>query len=310
MKDNLYDVLIIGGGPAGLAAGIYTSRSRLKSALLEKGIVGGQIVNSDLVENYPGFPRGVSGYDLTKQMQEQARKFQLEFITDEVTSLHIAGEVKVLKGNEGEYRTRSLIIANGSERMKLDVPGEAKYTGRGVSFCATCDAAFFGGQAVAVVGGGNAALTEALHLTKFASSVTVIHRRDQLRATKVVQERALAEPKIKFLFDSAVTRIEGDDFVRKIRVRNLKTARETWLDVAGVFEAVGFRPNTGFLKPALALDELGAVMVNDRLETSIPGVFAAGDIRHNSGRQVITAAGDGALAAINAERYLADKGLI
>ncbi len=310
MKDNVYDIIIIGGGPAGLTAGIYTARSRLKCALIEKGIVGGQIVNSELVENFPGFPQGISGFDLTRLMQEQATRFNLPFVVDQINSIDVTGDVRVLKGNEGEYRTRAIIIASGSERVKLGVPGEEKYTGRGVSFCATCDAAFFRDQAVAVVGGGNAALSEALQLSKYAASISVIHRRDQLRATRVVQERAESEPKIKFIFDSEVTEIQGGDFVSRIKVRNVKTGREGWLEVGGVFEAIGFRPNTEHLKPLLALDELGAVMVNDRLETGVPGVFAAGDIRHNSGRQCITAAGDGAMAAMNAERYLADKRLI
>ncbi len=310
MKANTYDVIIIGGGPAGLTAGIYTARSRLNSVVIERGIVGGQIVNSELVENFPGFPQGVSGFDLTRLMQEQATRFKLPFVVDQVNSIEVTGDVRVLKGNEGEYRTRAIIIASGSERVKLGVPREEKYTGRGVSFCATCDAAFFKDQAVAVVGGGNAALSEALQLSKFASTVSVIHRRDQLRATRIVQERAEADPKIKFIFDSEVTEIQGDDFVKKIKVRNVKTGRERWQEVGGVFEAIGFRPTTDYLKPALALDELGAVMVNDRLETAVPGIFAAGDIRHNSGRQAITAAGDGAMAAMNVERYLADKGLI
>lgn len=307
MSDQVYDVIIVGGGPAGLTAGLYTSRSRLNSLLLERGLVGGQIVNSDLVENFPGFVAGISGYELARLMQEQASRFGLQIINDEVKSIELAGDVKVLQTGEGTYRVRSVIIAGGSERIKLGVPGEENYTGKGVSFCATCDAAFFRDRPVAVVGGGNAALTEALQSSKFASKVTVIHRRDQLRATKVVQERALAEPKIQFLFDSEVTEMQGDTFLKRIKVRNVKTGQESWWDVSGIFIAIGFKPNTDYLKPLLALDELGAVMVNDRLETGVPGIFAAGDIRHNSGRQVITAAGDGAVAAMNVERYLAES---
>ncbi len=310
MKAKVYDVIIIGGGPAGLTAGIYTARSRLNSVVIERGIVGGQIVNSELVENFPGFPQGVSGFDLTRLMQEQATRFNLPFVVDQVNSIEVTGDVRFLKGNEGEYRTRAIIIASGSERVKLGVPGEAKYTGRGVSFCATCDAAFFRDQAVAVVGGGNAALSEALQLSKYASTVSVIHRRDQLRATRIIQERAEADPKLKFILDSEVTEIQGDDFVRKIKVRNVKTGREGWEEVGGVFEAIGFRPNTDYVKSVLALDELGAIVVSDRLETTVPGIFAAGDIRHNSGRQCVTAAGDGAMAAMNVERYLADHGVV
>ena len=299
-----YDVIIIGGGPAGLSAGIYTSRARLSSLLIEKAAVGGMIINALLVENYPGFPEGVSGIDLTQAMHIQATKFGLESISGEVTAISVDGKNKVVRTGQGDFFAKVIIIAGGSERQKLGVPGEARYTGKGVSYCATCDGAFFRDKVVAVVGGGNAAITEALELTKFVSKIIVIHRRHELRATQVVQEKAFAEKKIEFLWDSAVEEIMGKTFVDKIRVRNLKTGQESVIDIDGVFVNVGSQPDTGYLKGVLALDANGAIIINDRMETSAPGIFAAGDIRSNSIRQVIGAAGDGAMAAVNAGKYI------
>lgn len=305
MNSNLksYDVIIVGGGPAGLSAGIYTARSRLSTLLLEKGMIGGQITYSELMENYPGFPDGVSGFDLTQLMHQQATKFGVETISAEVTGI-TTGQFHSVKTSQDEYAAGAIIIAGGSERQKLGVPGEAEFTGKGVSFCATCDGAFFREKPVAVVGGGNAALTEAIELTKFASVVTVIHRRNELRATKILQEKALADPKIEFLWDSVVNEITGDAFVQQLKIKNVKTGQESKLDVSGVFISAGFRPNTGFLEGALTLDATGAIVTSEKMETSVPGIFAAGDIRSNSIRQVISAAGDGATAAVFAERYL------
>jgi len=299
-----YDVIIIGGGPAGLSAGIYTSRACLSSLLIEKGAIGGMIINAKLVENYPGFTDGISGIDLTEAMHRQATMFGLETVAAEVTGVMVDGKNKVVKTSQGDFTAKAVIIAGGSERQKLGVPGEAEYTGKGVSYCATCDGAFFRDKVVAVVGGGNAAVTEALELTKFASKIIVIHRRNELRATKVVQEKAFAEKKIGFLWDSAVETIMGNTFVNKIRVRNLKTGNQSILSVDGVFVNVGSQPSTGYLKGVLALDANGAIVINDRMETSVPGIFAAGDIRSNSIRQVIGAAGDGAMAAVNAGKYI------
>ena len=299
-----YDVVIIGGGPAGLSAGLYTARARLRSLLIERGAVGGQIVNAELVENYPGFPEGISGFDLTQLMHRQATKFGLETVVAEVTALELSGEQKVVKTSKGDYAARVVIIAGGSERQKLGVPGEAEFTGKGVSYCATCDGAFFSEQPVAVVGGGNAAITEALELTKFASRITVIHRRRELRATKILQERAFAEPKIEFLWDSVVEEITGEAFVNGIRVRQVDDGQESVLNVSGVFVTIGFKPNTDYLKEILSLDANGAIVTNEKMETEVPGILAAGDIRSNSIRQVISATGDGATAAIYAERYM------
>lgn len=304
IKNKGYDVIIIGGGPAGLSAGIYTARSRLKSLLIEKEIIGGKIVNAGLVENYPGFPEGINGYELTQLMHQQATRFGLKTLTAEVTGLKLSKKQKIVTTNEGDFTTKTIIIASGSKEQTLGVPGEQEFTGRGVSYCATCDAALFVGLPVAVLGGGNAAVYEALQLAKFASSVILVHRRQELRATRIVQEQAFAEPKIRFLWNTVVESIDGEDTVKGLKLRNVLTGEKSSLEVAGVFVAVGFKPNTDYLKELLPLDEAGYIITNEKMETSIPGVLAAGDVRSNSIRQVVSAAGDGATAAIYAERYL------
>ena len=304
--NNEYEVVIIGGGPAGLAAGLYASRARLNSLLIEKGLVGGQIADAELVENYPGFVDGVSGLELGQLMHQQATKYGLNTIIAEVTGIELQGEKKVVTTTKGNFTAKAVIITSGSERRKLGIPGEDKFTGRGVSYCATCDAFFFKEQPVAVVGGGNAAITEALYLTKFASKIIVIHRREQLRATRILQEKAFSEPKIEFLWNTVVEEIEGDDKVKQLKLRQVKTGEKTTLDVSGVFVAIGLTPGTGFLRGVLPLDAAGYIATNERMETEIPGIFAAGDIRLNSARQVITAAGDGATAAIYAEKFISE----
>lgn len=303
-SDSVYDVVIIGGGPAGLTAGLYASRARLNVLLIEKGIVGGQILNAEQVDNYPGFPEGISGDELTQLMYRQATKFGLKTVNAETTGIELRENQKVVKTVGADYITRAVIIAGGSERYKLGVPGEEKFTGRGVSYCATCDAAFFEEKTVAVVGGGDAAITEALHLTKFASKVMVIHRRNQLRATRILQEKAFSEPKIEFILDAVVEEITGGDFVKNIKLRKVTTGQESTRDVEGVFVSIGFKPDTDYLKGILELDGAGAIVTDDSLETGVPGIFAAGDIRSSSARQVITAAGDGASAAIYAEKFI------
>lgn len=305
MANKTYDVVIIGGGPAGLSAGIYASRARLSGLLIEKALPGGLIVNAGVIENYPGFPDGIGGYDLAEQMQRQAEKYGLETLTAEVTGLRLDGERKKIRTSEGDITTRAVIVAGGSERVKLGVPGEEDFTGRGVSYCAICDGSFFRDRTVAVVGGGNTAINEALDLTKFASKITVIHRRRELRATRILQERAFAEPKIEFCWDSVVESIEGEEMVQRLRLRNVKNGDKSALEVSGVFVALGFTPNTGYLKGVVPLDEHGSITTNERMETGVPGIFAAGDIRSNSVCQVITACGDGAAAAVYAEKYLA-----
>ncbi len=299
-----YKVIIIGGGPAGLAAGLYTSRARLPGLLLERGMFGGIIVNSELVENYPGFPQGISGAELGQLFYEQASKFGLNTVTADATSLELNGEQKVVTTSEGKFSARTVIIATGSERRKLDVRGEQEFAGKGVSYCATCDAAFFEGVPVAVVGGGDAAITEALHLTHFASKVILIHRRDQLRASRIMQEKVFAEPKMQLLWNTVVDEIQGGDLVQRLMLRNVKTGEKFALDVAGVFVSVGLKPNAEFLGGLLPMDEGGHIITNERMETKISGVYAVGDVRHDSARQVVTAAGDGVTAAIFAEKYI------
>jgi len=302
--DNGYDVVIIGSGPAGLTAGLYASRARLNSLLIERGLVGGQIANAERVENYPGFPEGISGSELGQLMHQQATQYGLKTVIAEATGIELQKSQKVLKTTEGDFIARAVIIAGGSKRQTLDVPGEEEFTGKGVSYCATCDAAFFREQPVAVVGGSDAAITEALHLAKFASRITVIHRRRQLRATRILQERAFAEPKIEFRWDSTVEKIEGENSVKRIGLNQVQTGEKSALEVAGVFISIGLKPDTDYLKGILPLDNVGHIITNEKMETEIPGILAAGDIRQDSARQAITAAGDGATATIYAERYL------
>ncbi len=299
-----YDVVIIGGGPAGLTAGLYASRARLNSLLIERGLVGGQVANAERVENYSGFPEGINGVELGQLMHQQATNYGLKTLLAEVIGLELQEGQKVIRTTEGDFMAKAVIVTAGSERQKLGVSGEEEFTGKGVSYCATCDAAFFREQPVAVVGGGDAAITEALHLARFASRVTVIHRRDQLRARRILQEKAFSQPKIEFRWNSIVEKIEGGDLVKRIGLRQVKTGEESALEVAGIFISVGLKPNTDYLKGILPLDITGLIITDEKMETKIPGIFAAGDIRYNSARQAITAAGDGATAAIYAGKFI------
>lgn len=299
-----YQVVIIGGGPAGLTAGLYCARSRFGTLLIERGMIGGQITNAERVENYPGFPQGIAGLELGRLIHEQATKYGLETLLGEVTRVEPAHRRNLVSTTEGDFIAESIIIASGSQFRKLDVPGEDEFVGKGVSYCATCDGPLFKDKTVAVVGGGDSAITDALYLSKFASSVKVIHRRSQLRASGILQERAMSEPKIQFIWDTVVTQIEGDWSVKQMRLKNLKDATISALELAGVFVAIGSTPNSAHWRGLLPLDEEGYVITNELMETKIPGIFAAGDVRHNSARQVITAAGDGATAAMSAARFL------
>ena len=301
-----YDVIIIGGGPAGLSAGIYTARTRLKSLLIEKGMIGGKMAEAEQIDNFPGFPEGISGYKLAELMHQQAVKYDLETLYATVASITVEDGKKLVKTDEGDFTASAVIITGGSERQRLDVPGEKELTGRGVSYCANCDAPFFQDQPVAVVGGGNVAISEALHLTKFSSKISVIHRRDQLRATEALQEKAFAEPKIEFILDTVVEAIEGKDTLESLKLHQVKTGKISYLKVKGIFISVGLMPNTGFLKDLLPLDKQGNIITNENMETKIPGIFAAGDIRHNSIRQAIAASGDGAVAAIYAKQFISE----
>ncbi len=309
MTDNPdYDVVIIGAGPAGLTAGLYTARARLNSLLIEKAGVGVQITNVGWIENFPGFPEGIGGFDLGQLMQQQTEKYGLRIVTAEVTGIELKdGNQKVLKTTEGDFKAKAVIIAGAASRQKLGVPGEEEFAGRGVSYCATCDGPLFQDHLVAVAGGGNAAITEALHLANFATKVTVIHRRDQLRATAILQERAFTEPKIEFLWNTTVEGIEGEKFVQRLRLNQVKTGEKSTLEITGIFVSIGFTADTAYLKDILPLDTIGHIITNGKMETEIPGIFAAGDIRHESVRQAITAAGDGATAAVYAERFLTEN---
>jgi thioredoxin reductase (NADPH) len=302
--NKIYQVVIIGGGPAGLTAGLYCARSRFNTLLIEKGIIGGQITNAERVENYPGFPKGISGIELGQLIHEQATSYGLETLLAEVAKVVPGRKHNLISTSEGDFVAESIIIASGSQFRKLGVPGEDKFVGKGVSYCATCDGPLFKDKTVAVIGGGDAAVTEALYLSKFASSVKVIHRRSQLRASKILQERAMSEPKIEFIWDAVVTQIEGDGVVKQLLLKSTKNAKIIILELAGVFVAIGSEPNSAQWRGLLPFDEEGYIITNELMETKIPGVFAAGDVRHNSARQVITAAGDGATAAMSAARFL------
>ena len=301
-----YEIVIIGGGPAGLSAGLYTSRARRGTLLIERGLVGGLITETELVENYPGFPEGISGLELGELMHQQATKYGLETLLAEVTGLELQQGQKIIKTTEGNFTAKAVIIASGSERLKLGVPGEKEFTGKGVSYCATCDAAFFRELPIAVAGGGDVGITEALHLAKFASKVTVIELLPKLGASRILQERAAAEPKIEFRLNTRVEEIKGEEVVKRLKLRQVITGEKATLDVAAIFVSIGIKPNTDYLKGILSLDATGTIITNDKLETNIPGIFAAGDIRHNSVRQAIAAAGDGATAAIYAEKFITE----
>jgi thioredoxin reductase (NADPH) len=303
---NRYEVIVIGGGPAGLTAGLYASRAGLKTLLFERGMFGGQIVNARQVDNYPGFPDGISGLDLASLMHQQATKYGLETITAEVTAVKRGHTYNVVT-TEDNFEAEAMIIAAGSEYRKLGVPGEEKLLSRGVSYCATCDAFFFRGLDVAVVGGGDTAITDALELSEHASKVYVIHRRDQLRAGHVLQQLALAHPKLNPIWDTVVDEITGENKVSGLRLRNVKTGKINDLQVAGVFVAIGLEPNSQRFAGIVELDKTGLIKTNEFMATSAPGIFAVGDIRKNSARQVASAVGDGATAALSAFKYLRER---
>jgi len=303
MADTDYDLVIIGAGPAGLTAGLYAARARLNVLLLEKAAPGGQILITDWIENYPGFPEGLSGYDLAEKMRVQAEKQGLKIETAEVHSLNLSSDIKEIVLKDRSIRTKSLIIASGASPKKLGI-GEDKYMGKGISFCATCDAPFFKEKTVVAIGGGDTAVQEAIYLTKFAKKVYLVHRRDELRATKILQERALANDKIEFVWDSVVTGVEGFFGIEGVHVKNVKTNEEKTIKANGCFIWVGILPNTEFLKGSVKTDEFGFIIADAKMKTSVPGVYVAGDVRDTPLRQVSTAVGDGAIAAISAEHYI------
>ncbi len=304
MKKETYDVVVIGAGPAGLTSALYAARSRLKVLLVERLAPGGQIALSDWVENYPGFPEGINGMELVTRMKEQVDKLEVPIHQGEVRALEEDRAMKVVYVDGDWLESRTVVVASGASPKRLGVPGEEKLIGRGVSFCATCDAPFYRGQRVAVVGGGDTAVQEALYLTKFAKKVYLIHRRKKLRAARILQERLFNNDKVEVVWSSVVEEILGEDMVQGLRLRNLETGEKQELKVSGVFLFIGLRPNSAFLKGVVDLDAEGFVITGENLETSVPGIFAAGDVRRKILRQVSTAVGDGATAAYAAERYL------
>ncbi|MBR3654948.1 MAG: thioredoxin-disulfide reductase [Elusimicrobia bacterium] len=302
----IYDVIIVGGGPSGMSAAIYASRARLKTLLIEKAGCGGQIAITDHLENYPGFEEGINGFELAMKMEKQARTFGCEIVYGEASAVETEDAIKkVVLSDNKEYFTKTVIIASGANFKKLAVGGEQEFIGKGVSYCATCDGPFFRNKEIAVVGGGDSALQEALYLTKFAAKVNLIHRRDQFRAAKILQEKVFAEPKINIIFDSVVEKISGNLTVEEITLKNVKNNISSQLAVNGIFVFVGWLPNTNFLNnTAIKLNEAGYIVTDDNMNTSVQGIFACGDVRQKLLRQVVTAAGDGAIAAISAQHFI------
>ncbi len=298
------DALVIGSGPAGLSAAIYLARANLKTVVLSGMDLGGQVSITYMVENYPGFPDGISGEGLVEAFRTQAEKFGAEIVFDVATEVDFSRRPFIVKTYGEEIHARTVIVATGATARKLEVPGEEAFTGRGVSYCATCDGHFFQDMDVVVVGGGDSALEEALFLTRFAASVTIIHRRDQLRASALLQSRAQANEKISFIWNTVVTEILGDEAVHSLKLKNVQTGEETTLKTRGVFIFIGHTPNTDLFKGQLTMDERGYLQVDARMHTNIAGVFAAGEAADPHFRQVITSAGMGAAAAMEAAHYL------
>lgn len=309
MPETMYDVIIVGGGPAGLAAGIYGSRARLRTALIEKGKTGGQAATTESMENYPGFPKGTTGPGLMEQMTEHAKEFGTEFLRDEITGIEVHDGVKTVKGKRQTYTCKVVITAPGAEPRMLGIKGEGKLRGKGVSYCATCDADFFTDLDVVILGNGDAAIEEAMYLTKFVNSATVVvvHDEGVLDATKIIQERAFANPKLKWIWNSTVDEIAGDEIVEKVVVKNIKSGEKSEVECNGVFIFVGTVPKTDFLKGVVEMDQRGYVKTNELCETSADGIYCVGDARQKYLRQVITAAADGAIAAVAAEKYLVEE---
>jgi len=306
MKHVDYDLVIIGGGPAGLTAGLYAARAKLNAILIEKLVLGGQVIVTDWIDNYPGFPDGINGPDLIQKMTDQVKRFGLKIENSEVNSIDLSQPIKNITLNDRSITTHTIIIATGASPKKLGVPGEDIFSGKGVSYCATCDAPFFQDRPVAAVGGGDTAVQESLFLTRFVKKVYLIHRRAQLRATAIMQKRAMEDDKIELIWNSELTGIHGLSHVESITLQHVKTGDKQQLHVDGCFIWVGIIPNTQFLSNAVELDKTGFIMADLNMETSVPGVFAAGDVRNTPIRQIVTAVGDAAVAAFSAEHYIAN----
>ena len=299
-----YDIIIIGGGAAGFSAGMYAARDGCRTVLLERFSAGGQVLNCEHIENYPGFPDGVAGYSLGPLLQQQAMSFGMQMQLTEVASVRLEGDDRVVVTDAGELRARALIVATGSRFTSLDIPGEEDFAGRGVSHCASCDGAFFIDKPVVVVGGGDAAVDEGLHLTQYVSQVTLVHRRDTLRACRALQDRARQADKLAFRWNTALRAIEGGEGVERVQLEDLQTGQTSQLEVAGVFIYAGLTPNSGLLDGIAPLNGHGQIVTDLRMRTAVPGILAAGDVRGESSRQLISAAGDGATAALAAVRYV------
>ena len=299
-----YDIIIIGGGPAGLTAGLYASRSMMKTLLLEKVAPGGLAATTEAVENYPGFPEAINGYELVSRMEAQARKFGLEIISKGITGISAEGDLFIVRTASAEYRAYAVIIASGSAARNIGTANEDRFRGRGVSYCATCDAPFFRDKDVVVVGGGDTAVEEALYLTKFVSRIYLVHRRDKLRATPIIQKRALANPKIQFCWNSVVEEISGTERLEGVKIKNTVTGEITALAAQGIFVFIGWIPNTAFLKGFVELDQSGYILADSEMRTSRKGVYACGDVVKKNLRQIVNACGEGATAAFNAQHYV------
>jgi thioredoxin reductase (NADPH) len=305
--EDLYDIIVVGAGPAGLTAGLYASRSKLKVLVIEKDTYGGQITTTAELENYPGSIENCTGPALSNRMKTQAEEFGTEFIKDEIIDMDLSSTIKLLKSAKAEYRAKVVIIATGTAPRLAGFKNELDYRGRGVSYCATCDADFFEGLDIVVIGGGDSAITEALYLTKFAASITIIHRRATLRAAKSIQEKAFNHPKIKFLFNSIVEEVSGEGIVEEVIVKNLVNNETTILSANGVFVYTGLNPITEVFRGHIELDAFGYIPTTENMETNVEGVYAAGDVRVKILRQVITAASDGAISSFSAEEYISHK---
>ena len=311
--EKIYDVIIIGGGPAGLTAGLYAARGKMSTLVLEKEKAGGQMSSTNEIANYPGAISNATGPSLTSRMLEQCQEFGAEFVKDTVKKVELQDKIKKVIGEEKTYYTRAIIVATGATPRLLEVPGEKTFIGKGVSYCATCDADFFTGLEVFVIGGGDSAIQEALHLTKFARKVTIVHRRDSLRAAKSLQDKAIKNPKIEFLWNAIVEEIKGDGIVESIVFKDVKTGEiieyraQEEDGTFGIFVFVGYLPKTQLFQGLLDMDPTGYILTDENMNTNLPGIFAAGDCRSKLLRQVVTAVGDGATAAIQAEGYIEDN---